>query len=328
MLRALKRACERGVAVRLLVDDLGSWSLAGNHMQRLERSGGRIRRFKPLLAALRARTANLRNHRKIAVADGARAWAGCRNVGDVYLADHAEQSRWTDLSYNIEGPAAAVLDEICRCDWHFATGQTLPPAKSVALASEDRILGGAEDLATAATTRVQVLASGPDHRDDPWHAALLKALMGAKRRLWIATPYFVPDEAVQHALLIAARSGVDVRLMIPKRSDSRLVDFVARTYLRDLARAGARVLRYEAGMLHAKLALVDDDIVTGSANMDARSFFLNYEVVLHFSDDAALLAELEGWYTRAETRSLLGVRPYAVWRETLADLARLLAPMM
>lgn len=314
VLRALRRACERGVTVRLLVDDLGSWHLGRTHMDKLERSGGRVGRFKPLWYALRARTANLRNHRKIVVADGARAWTGCRNIGEVYLEDHAEQTRWADLSYVIEGPAAAVLDEICRCDWQFATGEALPPAKAVEVHD--------------AATLVQVLASGPDLSDDPWHTTLLKTLMTAQRRVWIATPYFVPDEAVQHALVIAARSGVDVRLLIPKRSDSRMVDWVARTYLRDLARAGVKVLRYEPGMMHAKLMLADDAVVTGSANMDARSFFLNYEVVLHLDGNDALRAELEAWYTRLETRSLAGVRPYAVWRETLADLARLLAPMM
>ncbi len=322
VLRALRRASERGVAVRLLVDDLGSWHLGRTHMDKLERSGGRVGRFKPLWYALRARTANLRNHRKIVVADGARAWTGCRNVGDVYLADHAEQTRWADLSYLIEGPAAAVLDEICRCDWQFATGEALPPPQALAhdaSANEDE---------RALPARVQVLASGPDLRDDPWHTALLKALMGARRRVWIATPYFVPDEAVQHALIIAARSGVDVRLLIPKRSDSRMVDWVARTYLRDLARVGVKVLRYEPGMMHAKLMLVDEAIVTGSANMDARSFFLNYEVVLHIDGNDALRQALELWYQKLEARSLAGVRPYAVWRETLADLARLLGPMM
>ena len=332
VLRALRRASERGVAVRLLVDDLGSWHLGRTHMDKLERSGGRVGRFKPLWYALRARTANLRNHRKIVVADGARAWTGCRNIGEHYLEDHAEQTTWADLSYVIEGPAAAVLDEICRCDWQFATGEALPPAKALPL---DEARGDARgpDGALAvdrrtALARVQVLASGPDLRDDPWHTALLKALARATQRVWIATPYFVPDEAVQHALLVAARSGVDVRLLIPKRSDNRMVDWVARTYLRDLARVGVKVLRYEPGMMHAKLALVDEAIVTGSANMDARSFFLNYEVVLHVDGDDALRTALEQWYQRLEARSLVGVRPYAVWRETLADLARLLAPMM
>ena len=324
VLRALRRACQRGVTVRLLVDDLGSWHLGRNHMDRLERSGGRVGRFKPLLAALRARTANLRNHRKIVVADAARAWTGCRNIGAVYLAEHAEQSRWVDLSYTVEGPAAAALDEICRADWAFATGEALPPPTVATLPPAAAPASPSEPPAA----RVQVLASGPDHRDDPWHALLLKAVMTARDRLWIATPYFVPDEAVQHALAVAARSGVDVRILIPKRSDSRMVDVVARTYLRDLSRAGARVLRYETGMMHAKLLIADDEVITGSANMDARSFFLNYEVVLHVSDDAALLAALSRWYAHLEARALPGVRPYPMWRETLADLARLLAPMM
>ncbi len=315
VLTAIERAAARGVAVRMLVDDLGSWSLNDTHLHRLQRRGGRFRRFKPLWLSLTARMANLRNHRKIVVADGVRAWTGGRNIGDAYLADHAEQSRWADLSVTVEGPAAAVLDEIARADWLFATGDNL----AVACASAPP--------AGQPLTQVQVLASGPDQRDDVWHAALLKSLMDARRRIYIATPYFVPDEALLHALSIAARSGVDVRILVPKRSDNIIVDIVAMSYLRELVRHGAHVLRYKNGMLHSKLTLIDDMAVVGSANFDSRSFFLNYESLL-FCYDGPVIGELENYYSRLETRSQRGIRSRPAWQEVLAGCARILAPML
>ncbi len=315
VLAAIERAAARGVNVRMLVDDLGSWTLSDTHLARLQRRGVRFRRFKPLLQSLRARMANLRNHRKIVVADGARAWTGGRNVGDAYLADHAEQSRWADLSLTVTGPAAAVLDEIARSDWHFATQDSLPVASATAAPAEQ------------ALSRVQVLASGPDRRDDVWHAALLKALMDARQRIHIATPYFVPDEAILQALGIAARSGVDVRILVPRRSDNAIVDLVGMSYVHDLARQGANVLRYKKGMLHTKLTLIDDMAIVGSANMDSRSFFLNYESVL-FCYDGPVVAELSSYYSKLEARSHRGLRARPAWRRALAGFARVLAPML
>ena len=315
VLASIERAAARGVKVRMLVDDLGSWSLSDTHLQRLRARGVHFKRFKPLWSSLRARMANLRNHRKIVVADGKRAWTGGRNIGDPYLADHAEQNRWADLSITVEGPAAALLDEVARADWNFATGEDLGMATATPLPTE---LPG---------TRMQVLASGPDQRDDLWHAALLKALMDARQRIYIATPYFVPDEAVLHALSIASRSGVDVRIMVPQHSDSKLVDLVGMSFLRELGRQGVTVMRYNSGMLHTKLTLIDEMAIVGSANFDSRSFFLNYESVL-FCFGGPMISELEQYYSKLETRSHRGVRARPSWREALAGCARVLAPML
>ena len=312
---ALIASATRGVKLYLMVDDLGSSALVRHRVQALQAAGGRVVRFRPVWFALFKRAANLRNHRKIVVADGARAWSGGRNISDAYLADHAEQKRWLDLSFRIDGPAARVLDEICRSDWRFATDEALPMAEQVACNCSDNV-------------SAQIIASGPDQRDDVWHIGLIKACFEARERIWIVTPYCVPDDSFMNALMTAARSGIDVRVMVPRRSDNRLVDFVSKSYLREMQRTGIKIRRYEGGMLHAKAVLIDDDIaIVGSANLDARSFFLNYEMMAVFND-RGIAESLERYMNHVSARSSNGTRPVGMTAEMLGNFARILAPMM
>jgi cardiolipin synthase len=313
VMTALTAAARRGVQVRVMVDDIGTLGGLRAAQQALLAAGGRIVRFKPVWYALARRMANLRNHRKIVVADGARAWTGGRNIGDVYLDSAA--GPWLDLSLRVEGPAAAVLAEICRNDWQFGSGETDCGAPLAV-------------PAPAGSAAVQVLPSGPEHADDLWQAALIKACFAAQQRLWLATPYFVPDETVLNAVLTAARSGVDVRILVPRRSDNPLVDLVARSYLREAQRAGASVHRYQPGMMHAKFVLVDQRFALfGSANIDARSLFLNYESTL-IAYDAASVATLALFFDEACAHALTGLSPTGRIRETLTSLARLAAPLL
>lgn len=313
VLGELTAAARRGVDVRLMVDDLGSFGQLGSIRREFEASGGRIVHFKPVWYALTRRIANLRNHRKIVVADGALAWTGGRNVGDVYLDPKA--GHWLDLSAVVRGPVVAVMEEICRGDWQFGSGDATCPAPGTAIAN-------------AGDATLQMLPSGPEHRDDLWQVSLIKACFEAQSRLWLATPYFVPDETVMNALLTAARSGVDVRILVPTRSDNLLVDFVARSYLREIQRSGVGVYRYDHGMMHAKVVLVDRSLgMFGSANIDARSLFLNYESTL-IGYDEATIAPLEQFFAAAFARAKRGLRPTGRIRETLMSLARLAAPLL
>lgn len=321
ILQALAAAARRGVKVRMMVDDLGSWLLRSDAMDEFRSAGGQLVRFKPVWYALTRRIANLRNHRKIVVADGQLAWTGGRNVGDDYLGDHAELNRWVDLSLSVRGPAAAALAEICRSDWRYATGEALRPG------SHRHPMPTPADPQQVAAVTAQVIASGPDQREDLWHIAFIKACFEARQRLWLITPYFVPDDAALNAICTAARCGVDVRLLTPFKSDSRLVDMVSRSYLRQVQQVGVRVLRYRQGMLHSKAVLSDEQVLLGSANLDARSFFLNYEVMLA-CDSAELATQLSLHFEHCAARSSNGVRPLGRWRESLASLARLLAPML
>lgn len=313
---ALTEAARRGVRVRMLVDDLGSWPLRSEVVADFRAAGGELQRFKPVWYFLLRRLANLRNHRKIVVADGQQAWTGGRNIGEDYLADGAEQARWADLSLSIEGPAAAALEEICRADWRFASGQNLRSAPARPLPS-----------VSAGAVITQVISSGPDQRDDLWHMGFIKTCFEARERLWLVTPYFVPDDAALNAITTAARCGVDVRVLVPRRSDNLLVDMVARSYLRQIQRLGVKVYRYRRGMMHAKAVLSDQTVLIGSANLDARSFFLNYEVMVA-CEDAALSNQLAHFIEHACARSIVGVRALGRLRETLASTARLLAPLM
>jgi cardiolipin synthase len=326
VIQALTETARRGVKVRLMVDDLGSWLLKSAAMDDFRAAGGKLVRFKPVWYALARRMANLRNHRKIVVADGEIAWTGGRNVGDDYLADHAERQRWADLSLTVQGPAAAALEEICRSDWRYATGEHLraTPARQAVVALP---VVESEQHAYVDHVVTQVIASGPDQREDLWHIAFIKSCFSARERLWMVTPYFVPDDAALNAICTAARCGVDVRLLIPWKSDNALVDLVSRSYLRQIQSVGVKVHRYKSGMMHSKALLSDEQVLIGSANLDARSFFLNYEIMLA-CHSPQLAAQLAQHIEFCAARSAGGVRSLSRWRETLASVARLLAPML
>jgi cardiolipin synthase len=204
------------------------------------------------------------------------------------------------------------LEAIFCADWEFASGRALPVL--------------AADVPLDARTRV--VPSGPDCPTDTIYEALLTALFRAERRFWLATPYFVPDDALARALEIAARRGVDVRVLVPRRSNHRLADLAAAPSLRELAAAGGKVYRYLPGMLHAKAVLADDALaIVGSANFDMRSLFLDYEVALFFSK-ASEVAQLEGWFEAAFSAADAGPPLAGLLRSELERACRLLAPLI
>ena len=274
--QALVQCAQRGVATRLLVDAVGSLHTPAAVLSQLARQGVTVRRFMPLLHnPMRGRT-NLRNHRKVAVADGARLWSGGRNLASEYFLDRPGKPAWLDLSFDVEGPLAALAQAQFRADWRAATGRVrftrhLPPPRHALVGPP----GGA---------LAQWVPSGPDQPDDTVYALLLTAAYHAQRRIVAITPYFVPDEALLDAWCIACRRGVQVHLIVPARSNHRLADLARERALRQLSTAGARVW-LAPGMVHAKAVVIDDSMaLTGSVNLDARSLFLNYEHMTAFYD--------------------------------------------
>ena len=252
-----------GVKVRLLLDDVGSWRVGRRFLTPLTSAGARVAYFMPVLHIPFRGRANLRNHRKIVVIDGRIALTGGMNLAWPYMAPVPDPDLWIDLSAVVEGPAVADLESLFFSDWAFATGEDL----SAASASED----GDEDLAKhdpiqaerpaqAGNGLVQVVASGPDVPDDPLYETLLSQIFAARERIWIVTPYFVPDEMLARALNLAARRGVDVRLIVPVRSNHLSTDLARESYLRELHEAGGRVLLYQSAMLHAKAVVFDDQL--------------------------------------------------------------------
>lgn len=292
----IDRLCTKarsGVRVRLLLDGLGSLMAGRPKLGRLTAAGVHCALFvPPLHSPLKGRT-NLRNHRKLLVADAGtarqRLWCGGRNLAAEYFEGAPGHPAWHDLSFDLQGPLVAQASELFEHDWAFA-GQRRDPALPPLPAPAP--LEHAEP-----GTGAQLVASGPDQVDDTVYALLLTAAYRARSRLLLVTPYFVPDAALLQALSLAARRGVALDLLIPARSNHRLSDIARGRALRALAEAGGRVW-LAPRMLHAKLAIVDDVLaLCGSANLDSRSLFLNYELMMAFHAPADV-ARYAAWYER------------------------------
>jgi cardiolipin synthase A/B len=323
LIEALAERAAAGVAVQLLLDDFLRIQAPKPLLRKLEAAGGQVRRFMPLFHVPFRGRGNLRNHRKIALFDGARAIVGGMNLADDYMGPDARPAtspRWRDLSTLVTGKVVRPLGAIFDADWEFAGGANR--AASGGDASHEQA-----PTDCAAPRPVRVVPSGPDSPNDAIYDALLMAIFRAESRFWIATPYFVPDEPLTRALAVAARRGIDVRVFVPARSNHLVADLVAGPSLRELALEGVHVFRHR-GMLHAKTFLVDASLaVVGSANFDMRSLFLDYEVALFFSG-ADEVARLDRWFGVTLAASDPGP-PQAGWGRTRVEsVARLLAPLV
>ena len=319
---ALAERARAGVAVRLLLDAVGSAGIPRRFFDPLLEAGGEVAWFHPMqFGKVWQRTwINLRSHRKIVVVDGDVGFTGGINVTDEEN-ERIRADAYRDLHLRIEGDVVRALQVLFVEDWAYATGQR-EFISSVAKAMPPRQPG---------PIAAQVLGSGPDSPWESIHRLHVGAIHAASRRVWLATPYFVPGEAALMALTSAALGGLDVRVLVPRVSDSRLVTWAARSYFDELMAAGVRVYEYGPRMLHTKALLVDDELaIFGSANFDSRSFRLNFEVSVLFRDAgiAAGLAQLfENELARAPR--VRQDRPTPLWTVRLPEaLARLLSPLL
>ena len=268
----LRKAAE-GVRVFVLYDRVGSHALPASYSQLMRDGGVQIHAFATRRGWFNRLQVNFRNHRKIVVVDGLLGFIGGHNVGDEYLGGHPQLSPWRDTHVQISGPVLACLQESFAEDWYWATRQ-LPPLILPDAYPDNGVL-------------CQALASGPADPQETCSLFFLEAIHSATRRVWITSPYFIPDEAVFAALRLAVLRGVDVRVLIPSRPDHRIVYAASSLFAFEAVRAGVRMFRYQPGFLHQKVVLVDDDVsAIGSANLDNRSFRLNFEVMLLTVDEA------------------------------------------
>ncbi|MBD7987418.1 cardiolipin synthase [Luteimonas sp. Sa2BVA3] len=319
---ALAARARAGVEVRLLVDAIGS-ARSRRFFQPLLDAGGEVAWFHPMRFGhvWRRPWANLRTHRKIVVIDGRVAYTGGMNVTDEQDERLGDQA-YRDLHLRLEGEVVRRLQLVFCEDWAYATG------------SRDFLSSVARDTPPdtgPGPIRAQVLVSGPDSPWEAIHRMHVSAIHAAKRRVWMTTPYFVPGEAAMMALTSAAAAGLDVRLLVPRESDSKLVTLAARSYFGALLLAGVKIYEYGPRMLHSKSLLVDDELVlVGSANFDHRSFRLNFEVSVLFDDPgiaATLATLLEGELANAPRVQRGRHRP--LLRARLPEaLARLLSPLL
>ncbi len=266
LLRRLVAKARSGVQVKLLIDTFGSlnaWLRRGEFAE-LETAGGQVAFFQPLSSLFRSRI-NLRNHRKIYLFDQRLLISGGINLAAEYL-DPEQEGAWVDLTYRLQGPAVHAFLETFAQDWHYTTGQVV---------AFDHL-----PVAPAGEQVVQPVPSGPDIPEDSLREALLQGLYRAKRQVDIVTPYFIPDEPVLEAVLLARKRGVHVRLLTPAQTDHLIFDLGRAPYMRQLVEAGAEVLCYQPTMLHAKALIIDRALaMIGSANVDYRSLLINYEMV-------------------------------------------------
>ncbi|HXZ93431.1 MAG TPA: phospholipase D-like domain-containing protein [Burkholderiales bacterium] len=267
--RRLAQRARDGLRVRLLVDGIGAYLPGFPNFRRLTDAGVETALFvPPLRSSLRGRT-NLRNHRKMAIADGEWLWCGGRNLAGEYFRDEGAHSPWIDLSFDLRGPLALQAQRRFAQDWAFASG-------GQHAAQDEASTGG------AGAPLGQLIASGPDQADDTVYTLLVAGFFAARRRILAVTPYFVPNETFSMALSLAARRGVAVDLVMPAKSNHLLADMARHRALRDVATAGARVW-FLPRMIHAKGVVIDDHLaLVGSANLDERSLFLNYELMVAF----------------------------------------------
>jgi len=316
--RLIAKARE-GVAVRFLYDEVGSGHLRRRYLEPLTAAGVHVAAFGTTRGRGNPFQLNFRNHRKIVVVDGVEGWVGGHNVGDEYLGRDPKIGPWRDTHLRIAGPSVFGLQLAFLEDWHWATGELLAPK-----------LGW--ELESRGDAVVLILPSGPADRLETASLMYQQAIQFARERIWIASPYFVPDSAVLGALHLAALRGVDVRLLIPDHSDNAMVDAAARAFLDPLLESGIRIYAYQGGFLHSKHFLVDDVTAgVGTANLDNRSLRLNFEVTAVVADRAlasrvAAMFEADLARSRPITREELARRSFPQRAFSRASL--LFAPVL
>jgi cardiolipin synthase len=318
MLLHLSVKAKEGVQVRLLIDTVGSFKARLNTkgFHALREAGGEVVFFTPILKHPFQSYINLRNHRKIYLFDNRLVLSGGMNLSNAYMGRADGSLRWQDLLYRLEGPAVYYFATIFNSDWNYATDRDTPVEKS-------EIIGHFEE-----ESFVQVVPSGPDIPEDALYEALLNAIYSAKERIWIVTPYFVPDENILQALIIACHKGVDVKLITPRVSNHRIADLVRSPYMRELEEVGVDVVLYEGEMLHGKALLIDRvGGMVGSLNLDNRSLFLNYEVVT-FVYSPVFIHDLEVWMEELMHSSGRGLAKAGKLREAVENMMKVVAPLI
>lgn len=268
---------KEGVEVRLIYDAFGSFSLSVQDLRAIADSGIQLHPFLPLKTGWFTQKFNFRNHRKIIVIDGMVGFVGGLNVGVEYLGEDNAFGFWCDTHVLLEGEAVQTLHAIFLLDWHYVCGEKL--------FEDPRYLH--PKPAAGGDGLVHVVATGPETRDMSDHYYAL--VSSATESIWIATPYFIPNQAIMTALRVAAKKGIQVRLMVPESNDGFLTQYATQSYFPELLRAGIELYTYQKGFLHKKVIIVDGDIASiGTANMDLRSFHLNFEVNLFLTGTSSI----------------------------------------
>lgn len=314
---ALVERARAGVRVYFIFDEVGSHKLPRKYLRELKEAGVQCHAFGANRFWWSRLQLNFRNHRKIVVADGREAFIGGLNVGDEYLGRDIRFGAWRDTHLRLRGPAVQAIQLAYLEDWNWAANGFL----------ELHWEGHAE----AADQTLAILPTGPADLADSWQLVVAEAANTSTKRLWIASPYFVPDGGVLTALQAAALRGVDVRILIPEKADHLLVWLSAFSFFEETIPYGIKLMRYQRGFLHQKVMLVDDRYAfVGTANLDNRSFRLNFEITA-LSTDAAFIDEithmLEIDFSHSREVAITDITERPFWFRLATRAARLMAPV-
>jgi len=318
----------QGVEVRFIYDDVGCWDLRPSFKKELRAAGVLFVPFMPVWIPFLNSRANYRNHRKIVIVDGQKAYLGGLNIGNKYLGQNRYYGYWRDSVVSIEGEGAVTLQAIFLTDWFFVSKQNLltrqlfpkyvPPAQTDPSSLEDIPL--------------QIAASGPDTDHSSIMQAYFAAITNARKRIRIVSPYLILNESLLMAIKTAAMSGVRVQIILPGKPDHLIVWWGGRSYYRELMEAGVRIYEYQNGFLHSKVLIVDDEVLSiGTANMDLRSFNHNFEVtamVYHPATVAKALEQFEADLLMSREVDLVKLQHRNIFSRTMESVCRLFSPVL
>ncbi|TFH37627.1 MAG: cardiolipin synthase, partial [Bacteroidia bacterium] len=272
---ALMEKAREGVEVRIIMDDVGSWNFKSKYIKEMRSAGVKIFPFMPVTFPWITNKLNYRNHRKILVVDGMVGFMGGLNIADKYKYGHADLGPWRDTHIKIRGGAVAAMNAVFLTDWYFVSGEVLTGIPKYF--RQEKVKGD---------TWIQIASSGPDSDWATIMQVYFSAIATARKCIYLSTPYFSPNESILTALKTAALSGVDVRLILPEKSDSVIGNWNSKSYIEELLETGVRIYLYSTGFNHSKYILVDNVFVSiGSVNVDMRSFDLNFEITALIYDE-------------------------------------------
>ncbi len=320
----LCEVAKRGVQTRLLLDALGCIRLSRSFLAPLKNAGVEVQFFWPL-KLLRPWGWHLRNHRKLVVIDGKTAFIGSQNIGNEYLQWRNRKLSWKDTTVRVHGAVVRQIQTLFVEDWSAITQQELKGDTYFPELTH-------EGFAAPGRALVQTIPTGPDENENALELILMEMFAMAEKRVTLTTPYFVPSPALLLAMEGAVRRGVQVQILVPERSDLPWVDFAGRSWQRDLIRAGVEVFTFSKTFVHAKVVTVDGAVaLVGSANMDIRSFSLNFESSVLMYDSAATIQLEESFFRTAEAgqriqASVLAARHW--WSKWLEGFFRVLSPLL
>ncbi len=316
--RLIQKAKE-GVRVRIIYDSVGCWKLGDGFIQELKTAGCEIVPFFPVVFPVLSRELNYRNHRKIIVVDGRVGFVGGLNIGDEYLGKNKYLGFWRDTHLKVLGEAVYSLQDIFLNDWHFLTNQVL---------DENEMF---PKLGDCGNTTMQIAASGPDSGWKALLQAYFTMISTAEDRIWITTPYLVPEDSIKMGLITAALSGVDVRIIIPSKQDHFFVYWASQDNIQELLEAGVKIYSYTKGFIHGKILLVDGiGASVGTANLDIRSLEINFEINAFIYDQEVVKRLEQDFYQDLQDSVAVSLEAFSkrpFWHKLLEACGRLVSPI-